>query len=168
MASKQALTQAQVDSFINTPEGIRPGHPYWNDKTLPADRLVYSFVNRNKQMDYQLGNDVLADDASAITINNIFDSGILLCTPTAARSKATPSASDFASGVTSKYTTYQLDDSFDFTVINKALETFAITLVPPAGLTAEGSMVIDALTSATFRMRVTNAAGFNGDIYRIA
>tara|TARA_B100001059_G_C17772951_1_gene549537 strand:- start:290 stop:796 length:507 start_codon:yes stop_codon:yes gene_type:complete len=168
MASKQALTQAQVDSYINVPEGIRPSHPYWNEKTLPADRLVYSFVNRNEQMDYQLDHDVLADDASAITIDNIFDAGILLCTPTAARSKAVPSAADFAAGVTSKYVTYQLDDSFDFTVINLTAATNAITLVPPAGLTAEGSMVIDAATSGTFRMRITNAAGTTGDIYRIA
>ena len=27
MASKQALTQAQVDGYINTPQGIRPSHP---------------------------------------------------------------------------------------------------------------------------------------------
>jgi len=29
-------------------------------------------------------------------------------------------------------------------------------------------MVIDAATSGTFRMRITNAAGTTGDIYRIA
>lgn len=167
MASKQALTQAQVDGFINTPQGIRPSHPYWNEKTLPADRLAYSFVNRNEQMDYQLDHDVLADDTSAITIDNIFDAGILLCTPTAARSKAVPSAADFAAGITSKYVTYQLDDSFDFTIINLNA-TNAITIVPPAGLTAEGMMVVAGATSATFRMRVTNAAGTTGDIYRIA
>lgn len=167
MASKQALTQAQVDSYINVPEGIRPSHPYWNEKTLPADRLVYSFVNRNEQMDYQLDHDVLADDASAITVDNIFDAGILLCTPTSPVSKAVPSPADFAAGITSKYVTYQLDDSFDFTIINLNA-TNAITITTPAGLTAEGGMTVAGATSATFRMRVTNAAGTTGDIYRIA
>jgi hypothetical protein len=168
MASKQALTQAQVDGFINTPQGIRPSHPYWNEKTLPADRLVYSFVNRNEQMDFQLDHDVLADDASAITIDNIFDAGILLCTPTAARSKATPSPGQFSAGITSKYVTFQLDDSYDFTVINLTAATNAITIVPASGVTAEGNMIVDANTSGTFRMRVTNAAGSAAEIYRIA
>ena len=90
-------------------------------------------------------------------------------TPTAARSKAVPSAADFAAGITSKYVTYQLEMIVSILpFINLTAATNAITLTTPAGLTAEGSMVIDAASSGTFRMRVSNAAGTTGDIYRIA
>lgn len=172
MASTLELTPLQILDYINNPDGIRPGHPYWNDKTLPADQLVYSFKNRNYQVDYQLDPDVLADDASAITTDNLFDAGILLCTPTAARTKSIPTLAAFSSAILAKTgTAAQVDDSFEFSVINLAAATHIITLSVPAGVTAEGALTIDPVRSGLFRYRITDiSAGgsITGDLYRIA
>ena len=90
------------------------------------------------------------DGTAAVSAANIL-TGIVECTPTAARSKATDTASNLV-------TSLKLDtngDSFDFSFINLAATTHAVTLSGGTGVTLVGNGVIDAASSARFRARRT-------------
>ena len=97
------------------------------------------------------GNQATTDDGTtAVSAANIL-TGIVECTPTAARSKSTDTASNLV-------TSLKLEtngDSFDFSFINLAAATHAVTLSGGTGVTLVGNGVIDAATSARFRVRRT-------------
>lgn len=108
-------------------------------------------------------------DAPPVAANNDDDlesddvvSRIVVCTPTAARSKSTEDAATLNSACG-----FILDDqAFDFTFINKGTASGAtVTLSGGTGVTFEGSSVIDEGTSATFRIRRTSAT--SSVIYRL-
>ena len=118
----------------------------------------------------RFGNTVTTNqEAPPVAANNDDDldsddiaSGIVVCTPTAARAKSTESASalNTACGFILN------DQAFDFTFINKGTASGAtVTLSGGTGVTFEGSSVIDEGTSATFRVRRTSAT--TSVIYRL-
>ena len=115
---------------------------------------------------------VTADDTAVVTAANIL-TGIVTCTPTTDRSKATDTAANLISGL--GLTTD--DDSFDFAVIILSANSSAldVTLTAGTAVTLVGNMHISAPDvadasiasgSAQFRVRRTGSAAVS--LYRIS
>ena len=112
------------------------------------------------------------DDGTAVVSAANVLTGIVTCTPTADRSKATDTAANFIStlGLTVD------DDAFDFSVINLATDgTSFITLTGGTGVTLVGSAIVsaqdnaeDAFTSGVGRFRIRRTGSSAVSMYRIA
>ncbi len=120
---------------------------------------------------YQGAEATSADDTSVVTAANVL-TGIVKCTPTGARSKATDTAANFVSGLGLSAD----GDSFDFSFINlSTTDAHIITLTAGTGVTIVGNEKInpedqaaDAVStgSAMFRVRRTSATAVT--LYRLA
>jgi hypothetical protein len=98
----------------------------------------------------------IADGASmAFTAANLL-SGIVTATPTEARNLQAPTASALITAVDADTETGL---GFEFTIINLASATHALTLTVNTGTTLVGSVTIAAASSATFvaRLAATDA-----------
>lgn len=99
----------------------------------------------------------LTDAAETLTATQL-KAQLLVCTPTAARTKTLPSAASLVATLTS------VGSSLDFYVINLGADTFHITIAVPGSGSTVGYMVVrdsDATAaadsgSAKFRLRMTN------------
>lgn len=117
--------------------------------------------------DLQVGDDIYVAGhmGNYIAVSNITDgasmaitaaqllNGIVTATPTAARGLAAPAAADIIAAVTPATAT---GTGFEFTVINLAAATHALTLGVATGTTLVGSVTIAAATSATFVARIAS------------
>jgi hypothetical protein len=124
--------------------------------------VLDSVVVKNNRVIHQPDVAISADDTAVVSAANVL-TGIVQCTPTADRSKASDTAANFISslGLTED------DDAFDFSFINLATDgTSAVTLTAGTGVTLVGRMVImgqdaaeDAVAEgvAIFRIRRTSA-----------
>jgi hypothetical protein len=124
--------------------------------------VLDSVVVKNNRVIHQPDVATSADDTAVVSAANVL-TGIVQCTPTADRSKASDTAANFISslGLTED------DDAFDFSFINLATDgTSAVTLTAGTGVTLVGRMVImgqdaaeDAVAEgvAIFRIRRTSA-----------
>ena len=117
------------------------------------------------------GEPANTDDGTAVvTAANIL-TGIVTCTPTADRSKATDTASNLISGLS----LHVDNDAFDFSVINLATDgTSFITFTGGTGVTLVGSAIVsaqdaaeDAFTSGTGRFRIRRTGSSAVSMYRI-
>jgi hypothetical protein len=98
----------------------------------------------------------IADGASmTFTAANLL-SGIVTATPTEARNLQAPTASALITAVDA---TTETGLGFEFTIINLAAATHALTLTVNTGTTLIGSVTIAAASSATFvaRLAATDA-----------
>ena len=102
-----------------------------------------------------------ADSTAAVTAANIL-TGVVKCTPTAARAKDTDTAANLVSGLGLSAD----GNSFDFSFINLTASTHAVTLAGGTGVTLVGSGVIAAASSARFRAARTGATAVT--LYRLA
>ena len=103
----------------------------------------------------------IADGASmTFTAANLL-SGIVTATPTEARDIQAPLASELITAVDAGTDTGL---GFEFTIINLAANTHALTLTVNTGTTLVGSVTIAAASSATFVARI--ASGTTVVIYR--
>ena len=119
---------------------------------------------------YQGAEATSADDTSVVTAANVL-TGIVKCTPGAARSKATDTAANFVSGLSLGAD----GDSFDFSLINTgATGGHDVTLTAGTGITIVGNPIIAARSDddnaisvgvGHFRVRRTGATAVT--IYRI-
>lgn len=119
---------------------------------------------------YQGAEATSADDTSVVTAANVL-TGIVKCTPGAARSKATDTAANFVSGLSLGAD----GDSFDFHFLNLATtDGYIVTLTAGTGITLVGNPKIAARDDANnaisvgvghFRVRRTGATAVT--IYRI-
>lgn len=112
-----------------------------------------------------LGNNIavtnVADGGSmAITAAELLN-GIITATPTTGRTISAPTAASLISAVTP---TTPVGQGFEFTIINLAGATHALTLGTATGTTIIGSVTIGAASSATFVARI--ASGSTVVIYR--
>lgn len=112
-----------------------------------------------------LGNNIavsnIADGGSmAITATQLLN-GVVTATPTAGRDLAAPTAASLIAAVTPST---PVGTGFEFTVINLAGATHALTLAVATGTTLIGSVAVPAATSATFVARI--ASGSTVVIYR--
>jgi hypothetical protein len=124
--------------------------------------VLDSVVVKNNRVIHQPAQATSADDTAVVSAANVL-TGIVQCTPTADRSKASDTAANFISslGLTED------DDAFDFSFINLATDgASAVTLTAGTGVTLVGRMVImgqdaaeDAVAEgvAIFRIRRTSA-----------
>ena len=97
----------------------------------------------------------IADGASmTFTAANLL-SGIVTATPTEARNIQAPTAEDLVAAVDAGTDTGL---GFEFTIINLASATHALTLTVNTGTTLVGSVTIAAASSATFVARIASTS----------
>ena len=100
------------------------------------------------------GANTVADGASmAITAAEFFTDGVVSATPTAARNIQAPTAA----AIIALAKGYAVGDSFEFTLINLAAATHALTLTVNTGLTIVGSAAVSAASSGTWLVRVASS-----------
>ncbi len=89
----------------------------------------------------------VADGAATLTAAQLLGSKLFTATPTAARTFTTATAAQIVAALTDEVT----GTSFEFTIINKAADTHAITLAGGTSVTGgAGSLVVSAASSGTF------------------
>jgi hypothetical protein len=88
----------------------------------------------------------VADEASTLTAAQLLNSKLFTATPTAARTFTTDTAALIVAALTDEVA----GTSFEFTVVNKAAATHAITLAGGTSVTVVGSATVSAATSGTF------------------
>lgn len=119
---------------------------------------------------YQPAEATTDDGTTAVSAANIL-TGVVKCTPTADRSKATDTAANLVDGLNLGVN----NDSFDFSIINLATDGEShITITAGTNVTLVGCMVIsaqdlaqDAFTSGTSRFRFRRTSATAGTLYRI-
>ena len=152
---------------LGTESGVAITIGHTTSETTVSDNLTVRGVFRGYQ-----GTQATTDNgATAISAANVL-TGIVQCTPTADRSKATDTASNFIStlGLTVN------NDSFDFSLINLATDgTSHITITVGANVLLVGCMVVsaqdlaeDAFTSGVGRFRIKRSSGSACTMFRIA
>jgi hypothetical protein len=102
----------------------------------------------------------VTDAARTLTAAEIISSKLFTCTPTAARAFTTPTAAEIVAGVDDEV----VGSSFEFTIVNLASATHAITLTAGTNVTIVGAAAVAAATSGTFVAVVTAASTVS--IYR--
>jgi hypothetical protein len=88
----------------------------------------------------------LSDAAATLTATQILDSKLFTITPTAARTLTTATAALLVAGLADETT----GTSFEFTVVNLAAATHAVTLAGGTSVTFVGSVTVSAASSGTF------------------
>lgn len=97
----------------------------------------------------------IADGGSMVaSAANIMTNTIVSATPTEARNVTTGTAS----AIIALATGYSVGDTTEFTVINLAAATHALTLQGGSGVSIVGSAVVSAASSATFYVRIASAS----------
>ena len=96
----------------------------------------------------------VTDAARTLTAAELLVSKLFTCTPTAARAFTTPTGAELAAAISDEV----VGSSFEFTIVNLAAATHAITLTAGAsGVTIVGAAAVSAATSGTFVGVVTAA-----------
>ena len=98
-------------------------------------------------------NTVTDGGSMAITAAQLVTDGIVSATPTQARNIQAPTAAD----ILALLPNYKVGDSFEFSLINLAASTHALTLTVNTGLTIVGSAAVSAASSGTFMVRVASS-----------
>ena len=88
----------------------------------------------------------LSDAAATLTAAQLLNSKVFVQTPSAARTLTTATAALIVAALTDEVT----GTSFEFTIVNKAADTHAITLAGGTSVTIEGSASVAAASSGTF------------------
>ena len=97
----------------------------------------------------------VADGASmVISAAQLYTDGIVSATPTAARNIQAPTAASIIALANG----YATGDTFEFTLVNLAAATHALTLTVNTGLTIVGSAAVAAASSGTWLVRVASAS----------
>lgn len=108
-------------------------------------------VSRKRVESYVEAREVVAevaetDAAQTLTASELLVSKIFTCTPTAARNFTTATAAQIVAALTDEVT----GTSFEFTIVNRAGATHAITLVGGTDVSVIGAAAVAAATSGTF------------------
>ena len=119
---------------------------------------------------YQGAQATSDDGTTAVSVANIL-TGIVQCTPTADRSKATDTASNLISGLSLTAD----NDAIDWIFINLATDGAQnVTLTAGSGVTLIGNMVVhaqdaadDAVSIGTGNFRIRRTGGSTVTMYRI-
>jgi hypothetical protein len=88
----------------------------------------------------------VADEDSTLTAAQLVTSKLFTATPTAARTFTTATAALIVAALTDEVA----GTSFEFTVVNKAADTHAITLAGGTSVTVVGLATVSATLSGTF------------------
>ena len=98
-------------------------------------------------------NTVTDGGSMAITAAQLVTDGIVSATPTQARNIQAPTAAD----ILALLPNYKVGDTFEFSLINLAASTHALTLTVNTGLTIVGSAAVSAASSGPFMVRVASS-----------
>ena len=86
------------------------------------------------------------DAAQTLTASELIVSKLFTCTPSAARNFTTATAAQIVAHLVDE----AAGTSFEFTIVNKAADTHAITLVGGTNVTVVGAAAVAAASSGTF------------------
>lgn len=108
-------------------------------------------ITRKRLEDYITASEKVAevaetDAAQTLTAAELLESKLFTCTPTAARTFTTATAAQILAAITDEST----GTSFEFTIVNRAAATHAITLAGGTDVSIVGSASVAAATSGTF------------------
>ncbi len=108
-------------------------------------------VTRKRLEDYITAHEKVAvvaetDAAQTLSAAELLESKLFTCTPTAARTFTTATAAQLLAALSDEST----GTSFEFTVVNLAGATHAITVAGGTDVTIVGSATVSAATSGTF------------------
>jgi hypothetical protein len=108
-------------------------------------------VTRKRLEDYITAHEKVAvvaetDAAQTLSAAELLESKLFTCTPTAARTFTTATAAQLLAALSDEST----GTSFEFTVVNLAGATHAITVAGGTDVSIVGSATVSAATSGTF------------------
>ena len=108
-------------------------------------------ITRKRLESYVAANEgvtevAVADADSTLTAAQLLDSKLFTATPTAARTFTTATAALIVAALTDEVA----GTSFEFTIVNKAADTHAITLAGGTSVTVVGLATVSATLSGTF------------------
>ena len=108
-------------------------------------------ITRKRLEDYITASEkvvevAVADAAATLTAAQLLESKLFTQTPTAGRTLTTATAALIVAALVDEST----GTSFEFTIVNKAAATHAITLAGGTSVTLVGSATVSAATSGTF------------------
>ena len=132
---------------------------------------VYMRNSSNPDVIKYQGTQATTDDGTAVISAANILTGIIQCTPTADRSKATDTSANLISGLSLNAD----GDAFDFSVISLATNgTSHVTITAGTAVTLVGCMVVsaqdlaeDAFTSGVGRFRIRRTGSAATTLYRI-
>ena len=108
-------------------------------------------ITRKRLESYVAANEgvtevAVADEDSTLTAAQLLNSKLFTATPTAARTFTTATAALIVAALTDEVA----GTSFEFTIVNKAADTHAITLAGGTSVTVVGLATVSATLSGTF------------------
>ena len=118
-----------------------PLKPNSTDGTITRKRLEDYITAHEKVVEV-----AETDAAQTLTAAELLESKLFTCTPTAARNFTTATAAQIVAAITDE----SAGTSFEFTIVNLAASTHAITLVGGTSVTIVGAAAVAAATSGTF------------------
>ena len=134
---------------------LTKGNAYVGALAVNSDLQVQddTYINGHLGVDIS-ANDITDGASMTFTAANLL-AGIVTATPTTARNLQAPTAATIIAAVTP---ITQTGVGFEFTVINLAASTHALTLTVNTGTTIVGSATIAAASSATFVARIASSS----------
>lgn len=134
---------------------LTKGNAYVGALVVNSDLQVQddTYINGHLGVDIS-ANDITDGASMTFTAANLL-AGIVTATPTTARNLQAPTAATIIAAVTPITST---GVGFEFTVINLAASTHALTLTVNTGTTIVGSATIAAASSATFVARIASSS----------
>tara|TARA_R110002012_G_scaffold320487_2_gene544242 strand:+ start:741 stop:1196 length:456 start_codon:yes stop_codon:yes gene_type:complete len=136
---------AWLDKLVN-----RPGHEYWNSRTLDSKDFLYSYVAKNKPM--QMMEPVTIADADGVIGSSLWLAEYGSCANANTNTLTTDTAPNLIANLG-----FTVDsDSFDV-VINNGSAANVLTIAAGSGVTAVGNLVIPVSRSRRFRLRRASA-----------
>lgn len=134
---------------------LTKGNAYVGALAVNSDLQVQddTYINGHLGVDIS-ANDITDGASMTFTAANLL-AGIVTATPTTARNLQAPTAATIIAAVTPITPT---GVGFEFTVINLAASTHALTLTVNTGTTIVGSATIAAASSATFVARIASSS----------
>lgn len=134
---------------------LTKGNAYVGALAVNSDLQVQddTYINGHLGVDIS-ANDITDGASMTFTAANLL-AGIVTATPTTARNLQAPTAATIIAAVTPITST---GVGFEFTVINLAASTHALTLTVNTGTTIVGSATIAAASSATFVARIASSS----------
>jgi len=136
---------AWLDKLVN-----RPGHEYWNSRTLDSKDFLYSYVAKNKPM--QMMEVTTIADADGVIGSALWLSEYGTCANTNTNTLTTDTAPNLISNL--GFT--ENSDSFDVVITNGSGAN-VLTLAAGSGVTAVGNLAIPVNRSKRFRLRRASA-----------
>ena len=127
----------------------RPGHAYWNSRTLDAKDFIYSFVSKYLPI-YEADKVEINDSAGQFITPAMFAAGYVFSANTGTQTYTITAAANLIS----TYLTRD-DDSLECILVNQSGAN-AITLAPGSGITIYGNLTVAA--GKVVRIRVRRAS----------